>query len=346
MMTAIDYGGYAIRSAFRNPTDPKAVTFLSERSEYAVLPMLDSFRDAIGRLGISYAKCEDSYVVFGNKADQVRWLSRKPCAPLFADGHVPTTDAPARQILNILTQSMLPSHSSRDSQCCFTTSGVRNDPRNVEFLSRLIRMHGFAPMFCSPTEATMLACGSVNNFTGVAVCMGTDITEVSLFRYGSEIVAETLDVGSNWVDIEMAKQLQMKVWDDTGNCYLDLAAVREWKHDRSVHLRNSTGERERTLSRLYGVILSRVARTIRQFVSSESVEKSIGKSPLAVICAGGPTQIGGFANAMTERLVEQDTASRIQSVSVVENPSLAVVRGLLIFGELESRRGRTVEFAA
>ncbi len=346
MITAIDFGCHAIRAAYRDPQNSRSVTFLSERSEYVVLPMLDTHREALASRGTSYAECDDSLVVFGNQAQQIRWLSRKPAAPLFADGRVPTEDAPARQILNILTQSMLPTHSESGGYCCFTTPGARSHTDNVEFLSRLIRMHGFAPVYCSSSEATMLACGSENNFTGIAVCMGTEVTEISFCRYGAEIASETLDVGSNWIDMELARQLQVKIWDDVGECYLDLEAIREWKCTSNIHLRDSTGERERTLSRLYGVIVERIARSIRQLITQTNAKTTAGSPPLPIICSGGPTQVGGFADVLTERIVEQDTASCIQSVRVVEKPSQAVVRGLLIYGELEARRGRAVEFAA
>lgn len=346
MMTAIDFGCYAIRSAFRSPPEFRQLMLMTERSEYAVLPLRDVCREALMQRGIPHAECEDSIVVFGNRAEQVRWLSRKPSAPLFTDGHIPTNDAPARQILSILTQAMLPDVSEGSGLCCFTTPGGPEQSGNRDFLSHILRMQGLEPIPCSSTEAANLACGSDSCFTNIIVCMGTEVSRVSVCRYGAEVCAETIDVGSNWIDAELARQHRMQTWDDTGECYLDLNAVRDWKHDPQLHLLESPGERERTLSRLYRVVLDRIAQAVRRLINSAKVTAAVKEQRLAVLCAGGPTQILGFAEALTERFVEQETASRLLSVRVVDDPCTAVVRGLLIYGELERQQDRSSRDAA
>jgi hypothetical protein len=346
MMTAIDFGCHAIRSAFRSLDNHRTITLFSERSEYVVLPDTETYRDAVTSRGIPHADCEGSIVVFGNRAEEVRWLSRQPTAPLFTDGHVPTSDAPARQILSILTGSLLPARTAAAASCCFTVPAGPGRGKTAEFLSRLIRMHGFEPMLCSATDATMLACGNDSHFTGVTICMGTETTEISICRYGIEIACDTVDTGSNWIDTELARQLKIQVWDPSGECYLDLDSVRDWKQNPRLHLRHGTSEREQTLSRLYSHSLGQIANAVRGLLDAPAVKRNLNDQRLAVICSGGPALIGGFAGALTERFVEQDTAGRILSVRVAEDASTAVVRGLLILGELEARRNAVVAYAA
>lgn len=338
MITAIDFGCYAIRTAFRDPATTAAITFYSERSEYAILPDQESHRQALLERNISYGACEDNLVVFGNRAGLVRWLSRKPCAPLFTDGGVPTVDAPARQILHVLTKAMLPEASKEDDFCCFTVPGGRDKTDNAEFLARLIKMAGFVPIPVSSSESALLASGAETNFTGASIVIGAESTEIGISRFGVELASETIAVGSNWIDGELAKQFKFQVWDEAGECYLDLEAVREWKHDERIHLRQGTSERERTLARLYGTVLDKVSRTARQLLHSSAVKSGLGNQRLSVVCAGGPTQIAGFSSALSERLVDHDIASQILSVKTIEDADNAVVRGLLIHGELEARR--------
>lgn len=187
----------------------------------------------------------------------------------------------------------------------------------------------------------MLAAGSENQFTGVCVVMGAETSEISISRFGVELAAETLHVGTNWIDSEMARQFEIQIWDDEGNCYIDLDSIREWKHDAQRHLRNAISEQEKTLSRLYGVVLDQIARSVRMLLRSVSSMPSMKGKRLGVICAGGPTQIAGFTSALTERFVEHDIADRILSVRTVDDAATAVVRGLLIQGELEQKRRRT-----
>ena len=346
MITAIDFGCYAIRSAYRTPSDPMRVTMTTERSEYAVLSNQSSCRETVIERNIPCAECENSTVVFGNHADQVRWLSRKPCAPLFADAAVPTGDAPARQILSVLTEAMLPKNVGAPNECFFTAPRGRSNRENVIFLEHLMRMHGFVPRYFNAGPSVILSSGSESCFTGVAIVIGAESSEISVNRYGIEIAAATIEVGANWIDTELARQFRIQTWDETGECYLDLEAVREWKHDARMHLRNSVGEREKTLAGLYGAVLNQIARCTRELINSPAVKSAIGNVRLAVICAGGPTQIGGFASALTERFVEHETADQILSIRTADDPETAVVRGLLIQGELEERRLRPTVKAA
>lgn len=346
MITAIDFGCYAIRTAFRDTAASSAITLYSERSEYAILPDQKSHRQALLEREIAYGACEDNLLVFGNRAGQVRWLSRKPCAPLFTDGGVPTVDAPARQILHVLTKAMLPESRQEGDYCCFTVPGGRDKSGNTEFLARLIQMSGFTPMPVSSFESALLASGGETQFTGVTIVMGAESTEIGISRYGVELASETIAVGANWLDSELAKQFKFQVWDEAGECYLDLEAVREWKHDERIHLRHGTSERERTLSRLYGAALEQTARATRQLLRSPAVKSELGDQRLGVVCAGGPTQIAGFSSVLSERFVDQDIASQILSVKTIEDPGNAVVRGLLIHGELEARRQGAQKSAA
>ena len=334
MITALDFGCHSIKSAFRCPDDPRKINLFCERSEYAVLPDTPAHLQALADNLISYAICEDSLVVFGNRASEVRWLSRQPCAPLFTDGRVPREDAPARQILNVLTEALLPT-TDEESFCVFTSPGGNAQADNNEFLSRLIRMHGWTPIASTAGNAVMLATGHDTRFTGVSIVVGAESTQVCVSRFGAEVAGETIEVGSNWIDSELAAQFKMKTWDESGDCYLDLEGVRNWKHDSRIQLRNGVDEREKTLSRLYGVVLNRVAKSVHQLLNSITVRSALGGERVSIVCAGGATETAEFAGALTERFVEHDIASEILSVRVAEEPSTAVVRGLLIQGELD-----------
>jgi hypothetical protein len=346
MITAIDFGCYAIRSAYRTPSDHTRITMITERSEYAVLSDQPSCRETVIGRNIPFAECGGSTIVFGHHTDQVRWLSRKPCTPLFADAAAPTDDAPARQILSVLTEAMLPRKMSKPTDCFFTVPRGRLNPDNVKFLAHLTQMHGFVPRYFSAGPSVILSSGSESRYTGVAIVMGAETSEISVSRHGIELAAETIPVGANWIDTELARQYEIWTWDETGDCYLDLEAVREWKHNSRMHLRNSVGEREKTLARLYGAVLNQIARSTRKLINSPDVTSALGDIRLAVYCAGGPTQIGGFASTLTERFVEHETADQILSIRTVDDAETAVVRGLLIQGELEERRLSAVGTAA
>ena len=334
MITAIDFGCDTIRSAFRSMENRREISLFSERAQYTVLPNTAAHLHALADNHISYATCEDNLVVFGNQAAGVRWLSKTPSAPLFTDGQIPREDAPARQILSILTRALLPAVDSV-GYCFYTGPAGDGEQQNNEFLSRLIRMHGWIPIAGSAGNAVILASGSEQRFTGISVIVGAESTRIAVARFGQELSTETLNVGSNWIDGELATQHDIKTWAPSGDCYLDLEAVRDWKHNPSLDLRTAGNERERTLGRLYDVVLGRIARSIREQLSSATVRSVLPDERLTVACAGGAALVGGFVPSLTDRLVEHDIAGRITTVRVVDDAETCVVRGLMIQGELE-----------
>ena len=341
MICAIDFGSCCIRSVFRNPRTPGRLSMYAEKSEYALIPDTGHHRRSLADQQIPFAECEGSLAVVGNNAARAQWLSRVPCTPLFVEGAVPSDDPPARQMLSVLTEAMLPPVDAERSLCVLTVPGVPDEsPRvqkNAEFLSRLVRMRGYSPFVVNPAEASLLATCHDATFTGISIVMGAETTSVCIARYGISLAKESIAIGSNWIDTEVAKQFQIQVWDEDGNAFIDMESIRQWKQQSCPHLRNAVGDRERMMSRLYTVVLDRVTRTVAQLLQSTPVRNALHRQKLAVMLSGGATMIEGFASLLTERFIEHEIAERIQSIRLAPDPATAVVRGALIFGELEAR---------
>lgn len=349
MICAIDFGSCWIRSVFRNPGAPQRLSMYAERSEYALIADSEPHQRILLDQQIPFAQCEGSLVVVGNSAAKAQWLSRVPCAPLLRDGIVPTDDPPARQMLSVLTEAMLPALLGASNLCAVTVSGLRDGSdqalKNEEFLCRLVRMRGYVPIVVDPSEAALLATGNDTSFTGISIVMGAETTHIGVARYGMMLASETLAIGSNWIDSEVARHFQVQKWDEAGNTYLDLDNIRQWKEQTDIHLQTALGDRERMMSRLYTVVLDRVSRTVAQMLSSAPVHRALQRQRLSVMLAGGATMIDGFVSLLTERFIEHEIAERIQSIRCAPDAATAVVRGALILGELEAR-ALSVEDAA
>jgi hypothetical protein len=73
MITAIDFGCYAIRSTFREGISGVPVTMYSEKSEYVVLPNIERYQQLLEAHEVPYAVCEDTLAIYGNQVTQTRW---------------------------------------------------------------------------------------------------------------------------------------------------------------------------------------------------------------------------------------------------------------------------------
>ncbi len=340
MITAIDFGCYAIRSGCRRSGRGTSLVVCSERSEYVVLPAVERYRQLLKDDCLVHAECEEFLTVYGNHARRARWLSRMPAARIFSDGMVPQDDPPARQMLDLISTGVLPPPSSGENLCAFTIPGAEGRDVSCRFLSQLIRMRGYEPFPVSAAEAAMLAEGSETSFSGISVVIGAETTELCVCRLGVSLASMRLPVGADWIDIELARQFDIQVFDEDGRAWLDLEAVREWKHQPERSLREPAGERDTVLARLYRAVLTQTAQSVRQLLSGPRVRSVLGEDRLEVVCAGGATRISGFASCLTECLVDQNVAGQVRSVRTVDRPELAVIRGALISAELESRSRR------
>lgn len=340
MICAIDFGCFRIRSVYRNPQQPDRLKMYSERSEYTLLKNTDQHRHALEAERVPWAECSEKLVVFGNNASKAQWLSRVPRTALLTDGLVPSDDAPARQMLNILTESIMPKSPGQNNICVLTVPGVRDGSsqanKNEAFLCHLVQMRGYTPVVVNPAEAALLATCSDAAFTGISIVVGAETTTVCVARLGNVLASETISVGGNWIDSEMCRQFKVQMFDESGNAYLDIESIREWKIDTSPHLINAHGDRERQLSRLYSVVQERIVRSISELTAQASVRTALGKQRLSVMVAGGAVQVHGFADLLTDQLIQHDLADQILAVRTAPDPGTAVLRGVLIYGELES----------
>lgn len=341
MICAIDFGSCWIRSIFRNPETPQRLALYCEKSEYALIQNSEPHRQLLSDQQTPYAECEGSLIVAGNSVRNAQWLSRVPLTPLLSEGIVPVDDPPARQILSVLTEAMLPKSSGANDLCVLTIPGVcdgsEQAKKNEEFLCRLVRMHGYRAVIVHPAEAALLATGRETSFTGISIVLGAETTSICIARHGSPLAAETIAVGSNWIDTEIASQFHVQVWDECGDAYLDIESIRQWKHLTAPDLQNALSDRERTMSRLYTVLLDRVVRTVSQMLSSTPVRNALQQQRLAVMLSGGCAMLEGVVGLLTEQFIEQGIAERILSVRCASDPATAVIRGALIFGELEAQ---------
>ena len=349
MICAIDFGSCRIRSMFRNPQTPERLTMYSERSEYTLLGDTEQHRAALARQNLPCAECDQALVVFGNHAASAQWLSRVPRTALLTAGVVPSDDPPARQMLSLLTEAMLPDHSGSKDLCVLTIPGLRDGSdqakKNEAFLYRLVQMRGYHPVVVNSAEAALLATCSDASFTGVCIVMGAETTTICVARYGMLIVSETIAIGGNCIDAELAKQFRMQMFDEAGTAYLDIESVRRWKLESGVDLKNPLGDRERMMAKLYTVALDRVTHAVREMLTSTPVLVALNKKRVSVMIAGGAAMVEGFTNLLTEQFIQRDIADQILSVRIAPDPETAVVRGALIFGELESRAMMTEKAA-
>jgi hypothetical protein len=68
----------------------------------------------------------------------------------------------------------------------------------------------------------------------------------------------------------------------------------------------------------------------------ERVRAAMNGQRLVIMAAGGAVKVNGFSDLLTEQLIQHDIADQILAVKTAPDAETAVLRGALIYGELES----------
>lgn len=349
-MSAIDFGCSSIRCLHRDFPDRNRLRLFSERSEYIVIPAGEAQERVLGAEGIPFAECQDALAVVGNEVDRARWLSRMPPASLFDEGRVPQNDPPARQMLNLLLEAMLPVPTEEPAFCGVVVPAADGSMdllvRNELFLFQLIRMRGYEPVPVDPALAAALSSGVRDAFTGISVVVGAQSCAIGATRLGRLLASARIPMGTDWIDEELAREYRIHSYDAAGSCYLDLDAVRAWRVNESVHLHQPAEQRGTTLARLFAAVLDRIIGRIAELIGQVDASRESGSRRVSITIAGGAALQPGFAALMTERLVENQLADQVSALRIADAPDTAVVRGGLILAELEARGLTMDRFAA
>ncbi len=116
----------------------------------------------------------------------------------------------------MICSAILPTPGTSLNLYAFTVPGSERRDVSKEFLSRLIRMRGYEPLALSAADVVMLAEGSDTSFSGISVVIGAETSEVSISRLGITLVSTVIPVGADWIDIELARQFEIQMFDETG----------------------------------------------------------------------------------------------------------------------------------
>lgn len=333
MTVALDVGAHRVRSLRR---DERRLLAQSCRALYAVLPDSDSQRDLLRRTGIPFAACEEDLALMGDGAEEYARLFRALSVPLFPDGRVPSGDPPARQIIAALIEALLPPSGSFENICCLTVPGGgddREDDATWQFLSQLVRLRGYTPIFLSQAMAIVLAELADRAFTGIGIDLGASKTELVVAHCGVELARCAIPRGGQWIDRELALRAERFAWDSAGNRYLDLEGVRQWKE--TATLRPATAHDD-LLTELYAELLGDALSEI-SIALTRMLDCALVPQPLAVVVSGGAARIGGFKELLERLWRRAAFPLDVDRIRIAAGGDYRVARGCLVRAELETQ---------
>lgn len=341
MTIAFDIGAHRIRSLRR---EGNRLLARSCRSLYAVLPDDELQQRLLQQIGVPFAACDGGLILMSDVAVEYARLFRSVPVPLLPGGRVPLDDPPARQVLASLVETVLPRPARPGELCILTAPGrdgsqpaatrpASRDPE-IDFLTRLLRLRGYAPAVISAGMGVVLAELVDRGFTGIGISFGAAYSEAVLAHRGVEIARCAVPHAGNWIDDRLARITEEYAWDAAGNRYLDCTAIARWKESWTGSIVEPASHRESLLAQLYEGLIAHVLRkAAEEFSARRDVVKALG--PLAVVVCGGTARVRGFGELFERVLRAADFPLGIESVRVAVDSDYTIARGCLIQAELE-----------
>lgn len=338
MTIALDLGCHRLRSLRR---DGDELIGRSCHTFYSVFADSDSHRTLMKQAQVPYGICESELVLMGDDAVDYAELFQIQAQRLLPGGIIPQVDPLARQILASFVEALLPEPIESGELCCMTLPGNSVDRlpsknRELEFLTRLVRLRGYTPQILSSAMAVILAELVHENFTGIGISFGAATCEASLAHCGIELAHCTIERGGHWIDQEMARKTKAYKWDCHGEKYLDVNGCMLTKEQSVCSLTQVHGGDEELLAELYRDLVTHVVQEAAKCFGKAPRIQDVPQ-PVSVVCSGGPARIAGFDALLNHALDGSAFPVAIKDVRLAVTSDLTVARGCLISGELEAQ---------
>ena len=332
MNVSLDIGAYGLRSLH---ITHGGVQGRKCRSVYSVLPDNSTQRKLLEQAQIPFGHCEDHLLLMGNAALEYSRLFQSPYVSLLPDGVLPHDDPPARQILALMVDALLPAPAGGSNTCCLTLPSEANS-REQDFFTRLVRLKGYEPIVISAAKALTLAEMVADHFNGIALSFGAGHCEVSAAHCSRELARLIVPQGGDWIDRELAKQEKIVAYDSQGQAFLDVVSVRQRKETLATDERPLAADAfEKNLYTLTGRLVRSVFDQLEQRWHHEPALAEL-PAEVDVVYGGGMARLPGF-DILLQRICQQtDLPFAVRSIQPADLSDYTVARGCLIHGQLEA----------
>jgi hypothetical protein len=314
---------------------------------YIAMPPDNAEKRLLERARIPYATCEGSTIVFGRHADELAPLLHVPRLPVMPGGCLPEEDPLGRQLIAAIIDSLLCEPLIRGEKCAVMLPLAvppREDTREWQFISRLVRLRGFEPVLVDTLAAAALSGLGHAGFTGLALVIDSTASGLALVHRGSVEMRTTIPLGGDWIDEHLARKTERLVWDMDGACYVDVDAIVRWKQERAPNLHTPQNDEVQLLAYIYEQLLQDLLKAFASESGALPLTSSM-RQPCSVVCCGTPTMLAGFPRLLADQIDRARLAISVSELRSPDDGEYAITRGGLIRAEIESQPIRRWEAA-
>jgi hypothetical protein len=307
---------------------------------YVALPQGPAEQRLLDQARIGYSACNGSLLVLGQPALDLASSLKLPCLNPFENNRLASNDAISRQVAAALIEAVLAPRTATVHRCAMTAPGEyaakKTGISTGSTLTQFVRLQGCAPTILSASYAVGLAELGRQSLTGIAFHFGAGECQASLLQQGRELVHVGIPRGEDSLMNDMARQQGKYIWDYEGNCYLHQTAAREWKELARPSLERPVDEQSHAWSELVTELVNElIGLLIAEVADVPGIMSPRGR--FSVVYAGSLCDADGFEELLESVLDGNGLSATQIAIRPASDLQNAVVRGLLIYGEVMAR---------
>ena len=338
-MVCLDLGTSAFRCLRRQES---CLIGRKSPATYISLPINEADVSLLKQMRIPVIRSEDSLVVVGAAALDLAQALRISSIPLLMDGLVPTNDPLGRQLIGMVVDSILPNDENATSCGLISRSAVDfEQSADLQLFAQLLRLKGYNPVPITSASALAYAELGDDQFSGLVLDWGASGASLGAYRLGETLAECNLVNGGNLIDERIARVRNRFCWDREGNRYLNTHAIEMWKHASQVRIDTPKTDDDKLISAIYQEQLVNILMRFKAAIIATPAAWLFAQN-VKLICNGGCTQIGGFAEMLASLIHELDLPVKLSEILVCGPDQFRMARGGMVQMELDRMSDRAL----
>lgn len=319
---SIDVGTMNLVSARQTPSG-KVVT-KSVRDCF-----LDLEADAKKTLKLSkvpYTEQDGQLVVLGESAFRFASLFKREVRRPLQRGVIAAGELDAQKILSLLIFHVLDEPLTPNEPCFYSVpaSPVDDPGQDVHYHQEVFRKilsdHGYKPTPVNEAMAIIFSQCAAENFSGVAISMGSGMANVALSYQTVQGLAFSHTHAGDWVDAHSAKAV--------GLTAQRMCSIKE----KGVDLLAPKNREEEALALYMRSAMDYTLHHLKREFDKARTTLDLAE-PIPVILSGGMSKAGNFLPIFQEALKSIKLPFEVSEVRLATDPMTAVAEGLLVLSQ-------------
>ena len=336
---ALDVGSDQIQSL---RVDEGTLRGRTMHAVWTAAPDSPNRREVLQEIGLSFGVCDGHLLMFGDGALRYASLFQTPLMSLMPEGKLPLEDPLSRQVLSKIIELILPESFETETTCYLTLPGTEHPGSPTgQFIQHLVKLRGYQSHVMTASYATILAEMQSESFTGLAINLGANSMELSYARNAIEIGHAVVALGGNWIDAQLAEQLQMTFWDSQGNRHLDTLKAKQWRESFHGDLMHPQTGQERKLRILCEQLLDHIWHSATEVINQCQVLQEV-----PILLSGGIAKTSGLLELMHHEATTRDIPFHISQIRAACDSEFTVSRGCLVRAALNESSAPSPRHAA